>query len=68
MDKEEEQERVAAMTLDLAKVSKEPTGDEDEEENVQDEELMADGVSWLWIIDVIYLCPPFCFSKVDVNP
>ncbi|XP_033627505.1 pescadillo homolog [Asterias rubens] len=43
MDKEEEQERVAAMTLDLAKVSKEPTGDEDEEENVQDEELMADG-------------------------
>ena len=47
MDKEEEQERVAAMTLDLAKVSKEPTGDEDEEENVQDEELMADGVSWL---------------------
>ncbi|XP_022109503.1 pescadillo homolog [Acanthaster planci] len=43
MDKEEEEERVAAMTHDLAKVSKEPIAEEDEEENLQDEELMAGG-------------------------
>ncbi|XP_038059936.1 pescadillo homolog [Patiria miniata] len=44
MDKEEEEERVAALTHDLAKVSKEPiTEEEDEEVNLQDEELMAGG-------------------------
>ena len=45
LDKEEEEERVAAMTHDLAKVGTDPITAEDEEENLQDEELMADGVS-----------------------